>query len=127
MITKKKGSPIQTLIHYVSIIVAIIALSLPLSFAKSGNTQTKGVRTIYLVRDGQYNYDDERDPDTRKALVPAIPTPDEVIGFPLGEQPVRHEQAVRYFKILSGDGSPGPLSSRPLGTTNKMLGTNEAF
>jgi hypothetical protein len=30
-----------------------------------------------------------------------IPTPDEVIGFPLGEKPVRHAQVIQYFKALA--------------------------
>ena len=30
-----------------------------------------------------------------------IPTPDEVIGFPLGSKPVRHERVIRYFRALA--------------------------
>jgi serine/threonine-protein phosphatase PGAM5 len=39
-------------------------------FAQENNTKTKGVRTLYLIRHGQYDHDDDRDPDIGKALVP---------------------------------------------------------
>jgi serine/threonine-protein phosphatase PGAM5 len=32
--------------------------------------KTDGVRTVYLIRHGEYDHDDERDPDVGKALVP---------------------------------------------------------
>lgn len=38
-------------------------------FAQENNTKTKGVRTLYLIRHGQYDHDDDRDPDIGKALV----------------------------------------------------------
>ena len=31
---------------------------------------TKGIRTLYLIRHGQYDHDDDRDPDIGKALIP---------------------------------------------------------
>lgn len=31
---------------------------------------TKGIRTLYLIRHGQYDHDDDRDPDIGKALMP---------------------------------------------------------
>ena len=39
-------------------------------FAQENDTKTKGVRTLYLIRHGQYDHDDDRDPDIGKALVP---------------------------------------------------------
>jgi hypothetical protein len=39
-------------------------------FAQENNTETKGVRTLYLIRHGQYDHDDDRDPDIGKALIP---------------------------------------------------------
>ena len=39
-------------------------------FAQEKNTKTNGVRTLYLIRHGQYDHDDDRDPDIGKALVP---------------------------------------------------------
>ena len=39
-----------------------------------------------------------------------IPTPDEVIGFPLGEKPVRHTHVMDYFK---GIGRPLQKGSFP--------------
>jgi len=34
------------------------------------DTETTGIRTIYLIRHGDYNHEDERDPDVGKELVP---------------------------------------------------------
>ncbi len=39
-------------------------------FAQENNAKTKSVRTPYLIRHGQYDHDDDRDPDIGKALVP---------------------------------------------------------
>ncbi len=33
-------------------------------------TETTGIRTIYLIRHGDYNHEDERDPDVGKELIP---------------------------------------------------------
>jgi len=39
-------------------------------FAQENSTKTKGVRTLYLIRHGQYDHDDDRSSDIGKALVP---------------------------------------------------------
>ena len=35
------------------------------------------------------------------AYDPAVPSPDDVLGFPLGSRPVRYDEAVGYFKALA--------------------------
>ncbi len=38
--------------------------------AQETEGETKGIRTIYLIRHGDYNFEDERDPDIGKELIP---------------------------------------------------------
>ena len=38
--------------------------------AQENKGETKGIRTIYLIRHGDYNHEDERDPDVGKELIP---------------------------------------------------------
>jgi serine/threonine-protein phosphatase PGAM5 len=55
------------------IILLITAVSLCLLFVTDISAQEKsqtGTRTIYLIRHGQYNIDDDRDADVGKELVP---------------------------------------------------------
>jgi serine/threonine-protein phosphatase PGAM5 len=51
------------------IIIVLICISSLTEFKAQDKTQT-GSRTIYLIRHGQYNIDDDRDPDVGKELVP---------------------------------------------------------
>jgi serine/threonine-protein phosphatase PGAM5 len=44
--------------------------TIPSIQAQENKSQTKGARTLYLIRHGQYDHDDDRDPDIGKALVP---------------------------------------------------------
>jgi len=49
----------------------VLAVNSSNLFAQENNAKTKGVRTLYLIRHGQYDHDDDdRDPDVGKALVP---------------------------------------------------------
>jgi serine/threonine-protein phosphatase PGAM5 len=50
--------------------LVVFAVNCTNLFAQENNTKTKGVRTLYLIRHGQYDHDDDRDPDIGKALVP---------------------------------------------------------
>ena len=50
--------------------LVVFAVNCTNIFAQENNTKTKGVRTLYLIRHGQYDHDDDRDPDIGKALVP---------------------------------------------------------
>lgn len=47
-----------------------------------------GVRMVYLVRHGQYDYDDDRDPDVGKALVPLGIAQARLVAQRLGSLPV---------------------------------------
>ena len=38
-----------------------------------------------------------------------VPTPDEVLGFPLGQKPARYDEAIRYLKILDEISPRGQL------------------
>jgi hypothetical protein len=49
------------------IIVIVLILGAPLADA---GEKTDGVRTLYLIRHGEYDHADDRDPDVGKALVP---------------------------------------------------------
>lgn len=40
-------------------------------------------------------------PTSLPGQAPGIPTPDEVLGFPLGERPVRYHEAVNYLRTLA--------------------------
>ena len=53
-------------------LVAALAFlfTIPTLQAQETLSKTDGVRTLYLIRHGQYDHDDDRDPDIGKALVP---------------------------------------------------------
>ena len=50
--------------------VACVALATSLVWSAEVPEKTNGVRTVYLIRHGQYDHDDPRDPDVGKGLVP---------------------------------------------------------
>ena len=50
---------------------------------------TKGIRTLYLIRHGQYDHDDDRDPDIGKALVPLGIAQSRLVANRLKSLPVR--------------------------------------
>ena len=49
---------------------------------------TGGVRTVYLIRHGEYDHDDERDPDVGKGLVPLGVAQARILGARLRGLPV---------------------------------------
>jgi serine/threonine-protein phosphatase PGAM5 len=51
---------------YICIVVAVLAACALPAFAQDGD----GVRTLYIIRHGYYDYQDDADPDVGKALVP---------------------------------------------------------
>jgi len=55
-----------------TVLVAVAGIALTASLAWSADVpqKTDGVRTVYLIRHGQYDHDDPRDPDVGKGLVP---------------------------------------------------------
>ena len=50
-------------------ITAVIIIVTPAAM-QGQETEATGLRTIYLIRHGNYNHEDERDPDVGKELVP---------------------------------------------------------
>lgn len=72
----------------------VVALALGLSFASASclpaeeRVKTDGVRTVYLIRHGEYDHDDERDPDVGKALVPLGVAQARILGARLRGLPV---------------------------------------
>jgi len=58
-------------------------------FAQENDTKTKGVRTLYLIRHGQYDHDDDRDPDIGKALVPLGIAQSKLVANRLNSLPVK--------------------------------------
>jgi len=58
-------------------------------FAQENNTKTKGVRTLYLIRHGQYDHDDDRSSDIGKALVPLGIAQSKLVANRLKSLPVK--------------------------------------
>jgi serine/threonine-protein phosphatase PGAM5 len=53
------------------LILFLLVINLPgIIYSQSTNVEEKGIRTIYLIRHGQYDQSDERDEYTGKGLVP---------------------------------------------------------
>jgi serine/threonine-protein phosphatase PGAM5 len=74
--------------------IGALALVVCLSFVSSSCSaaeepvKTDGVRTVYLIRHGEYDHDDERDPDVGKALVPLGVAQARMVGARLRGLPV---------------------------------------
>ncbi len=58
------------LLRLTAAVTLTFLFTIPVIQAQETNSQTKGVRTLYLIRHGQYDHDDNRDPDIGKELVP---------------------------------------------------------
>jgi len=70
---------------FVRILVIVLVLAAPLADA---GEKTDGVRTLYLIRHGEYDHADERDPDVGKALVPLGVAQARILGARLRGLPV---------------------------------------
>jgi serine/threonine-protein phosphatase PGAM5 len=66
---KMRKSNVRSLILVSATLIVFAGNSANL-IAQGNNTKTNGVRTLYLIRHGQYNHDDDRNSDIGKALVP---------------------------------------------------------
>jgi serine/threonine-protein phosphatase PGAM5 len=62
--------PIIRTMILLSATLIVFAVNCSNLFAQENNTKTNGVRTLFLIRHGQYDHDDDRDPDIGKALIP---------------------------------------------------------
>lgn len=58
-------------------------------YAQQKNLKTKGIRTIYLIRHGDYEIEDERDPDVGKELIPLGIAQARLIASRLNSLPVK--------------------------------------
>ena len=58
-------------------------------FAQEKHTKTKGVRTLYLIRHGQYDHDDDRSSDIGKALIPLGIAQSKLVANRLKSLPVK--------------------------------------
>jgi serine/threonine-protein phosphatase PGAM5 len=67
-----------------------VCLSLVSSSCSAGeeSVKTNGVRTVYLIRHGEYDKSDERDPDVGRALVPLGVAQARIVGARLRGLPV---------------------------------------
>jgi len=74
---------------FVASILIIVAINCSYLFAQENNTQTKGVRTLYLIRHGQYDHDDDRSSDIGKALVPLGIAQSKLVANHLKSLPVK--------------------------------------
>jgi len=70
-----------------SLVVCLSLVSISCS-AGEEPVKTDGVRTVYLIRHGEYDHEDERDPDIGKALVPLGVAQARIVGARLRGFPV---------------------------------------
>jgi serine/threonine-protein phosphatase PGAM5 len=70
--TNKHTEIRRTALFYfvLGLIVVLEAVAVPSAACEETKKQETGVRTIYLIRHGHYDIDDERDPDVGRALIP---------------------------------------------------------
>ena len=81
--------PIIRSLILVATTLIIFAVNCSNLFAQENDTKTKGVRTLYLIRHGQYDHDDDRDPDIGKALVPLGIAQSKLVANRLNSLPVK--------------------------------------
>jgi serine/threonine-protein phosphatase PGAM5 len=62
--------PIIRSLILLSAILIFFTINCSNIFAQENNTKKRGVRTLYLIRHGQYDHDDDRNSDVGKALIP---------------------------------------------------------
>ncbi len=74
----------------ISTVLLITACAVLPFFTHAGAAENGNTRTLYLIRHGAYDEDDERDPDTGKALVPLGIAQAKLIGARLCSIPVEY-------------------------------------
>ena len=70
-------------------IATLLGCTLPCLAAEK--SENDGVRTLYLIRHGDYDHDDDRDPDVGKALVPLGVAQARLLGARLRGMPVKFD------------------------------------
>ncbi len=81
--------PIIRSLILLSATLIVFAVNCSNIFAQENNTKTKGVRTLYLIRHGQYDHDDDRSSDIGKALVPLGIAQSKLVANRLKSLPVK--------------------------------------
>ncbi len=72
----------------ITLILLFLSCAVPLPVEAEGEAESDGVRTIYLVRHGYYDHNDDADPDVGKALVPLGVAQSRLVGARLSALPV---------------------------------------
>ena len=67
----------------------VFAINYSNIFAQENGIKTNGVRTLYLIRHGQYDHDDDRSSDIGKALIPLGIAQSKLIASRLKSLPVK--------------------------------------
>jgi serine/threonine-protein phosphatase PGAM5 len=70
------------------VVAALLAVISVAVFAAEPESTGDGVRTVYLIRHGEYDHDDERDPDIGRGLVPLGVAQARILGSRLRALPV---------------------------------------
>jgi len=81
--------PIIRSLILVATTLIILGVNYSNLFAQESKSQTKGVRTLYLIRHGQYDHDDDRSSDVGKALVPLGIAQSKLVANRLKSLPVK--------------------------------------
>ena len=81
--------PIIRSLILVATTLIILGVNCSNLFAQESKSQTKGVRTLYLIRHGQYDHDDDRSSDVGKALVPLGIAQSKLVANRLKSLPVK--------------------------------------
>ena len=76
------------LLILLSITLVVFVINCSNVFAQD-STNTNGLRTLYLIRHGQYDQDDDRDPDIGKALIPLGIAQSKLVAGRLNSLPVK--------------------------------------
>lgn len=108
----------------------VVCLSLVSNSCSAGEepVKTDGVRTVYLIRHGDYDHDDERVPDVGKVLVPLGVAQARIVGARLRGLPIEltslHSSTMtraRQPALVVGEGFPDIESSTPGGFLGSVL------
>jgi len=92
---KMKKYLVKVLPSNINLLILIAASALAFLFtipsiqAQETKSQATGVRTLYLIRHGQYDHDDNRDPDIGKALIPLGIAQSKLVAGRLKSLPVK--------------------------------------
>lgn len=81
-------SPTEGIEKALAVIAVLLAVMSVTVFAAEPEATGDGVRTVYLIRHGEYDHEDERDPDVGRGLVPLGVAQARIVGSRLRALPV---------------------------------------